>query len=330
MRLQPAWFKTEPVAAKVPEVTALFWVVKISTTAAGEAISDWFGVKHNIKWGFFLDVFMFFSALYLQFRSRRYGAWTYWYLALAIATAGTGVADTMHLVLNLPYGVTSLFWLIVLAAVFFLWNRSEHTLDIHSITTNRREKYYWAVVFATFCSRHGGRATSPPRRSAWATSPRPPSSAASSCIPFVGWKFLNWNSVFAFWFAYVITRPIGASFADYFSKAHNISGADFGDWQTALLFTAIVVVLVAYTAKARYDIQPELQATPGPTRSPAARCPSRPEAEPAPFGFAATPPCRRTPPRGAPVAPHTVEHPRRSSDCIRALLWTPPPSITLR
>ena len=262
MRLQPAWFKTEPLAAKVPEVTALFWVVKISTTAAGEALSDWFGVKHNIKWGFFIDVFMFFSALYLQFRSRRYGAWTYWYLALAIATAGTGVADTMHLVLNLPYGVTSLFWIIVLAAVFFLWNRSEHTLDIHSITTNRREKYYWAVVFATFAL-----GTAVGDFAATTLGLGYLASAAFFCgvilIPFAGWKFLNWNSVFAFWFAYVITRPIGASFADYLSKAHNISGADFGDWQTALLFTAIVFGLVAYTAKARYDIQPELQATPG-------------------------------------------------------------------
>jgi uncharacterized membrane-anchored protein len=72
---------------------------------------------------------------------------------------------------------------------------------------------------------------------------------------------LNWNAVFAFWFAYVITRPIGASFADYLSKGHDISGANFGNWQTALLFTAVVVGLVAYTAKARYDIQPELQAT---------------------------------------------------------------------
>jgi uncharacterized membrane-anchored protein len=262
VRLQPAWLKTEPIAAKVPEVTALFWVVKISTTASGEAISDWIGLKHNIKWGFFLDLFMFFSALYFQFRSRRYGAWTYWYLALAIATAGTGVADTMHLVLNLPYAVTSLFWLIVLAGIFSLWNRSEHTLDFHSITTNRREKYYWAVVMATFClgTAVGDFAATTLHLGYLA-------SAALFCgvmlIPFAGWKLMHWNTVFAFWFAYVLTRPIGASFADYLSKGHDISGANFGDWQSALLLTAVVVALVAYTAKARYDIQPELHATAG-------------------------------------------------------------------
>jgi uncharacterized membrane-anchored protein len=264
VRLQPAWFKTEPVAAKVPEVTALFWVVKISTTAAGEALSDWFGTKHTIKWGFWIDIFMFVTALYFQFRSRRYSAWAYWYLALAIATAGTGVADTMHLVLNLPYGVTSLFWLIVLGAIFFLWNRSEHTLDIHSITTNRREKYYWAVVFATFCL---GTAVGDFAATSLGLGYIASVALFSVVIlvPFAGWKFLSWNSVFAFWFAYVITRPIGASFADLLSKGHDVSGIAFGNWQTAILFTAVVVGLIAYTAKARYDIQPELQAAPGST-----------------------------------------------------------------
>jgi len=254
VRLQPAWLKTEPVAAKVPEVTALFWVVKISTTAAGEAISDWIGLKHNIKWGFFLDVFIFFSALYLQFRARRYNAWTYWYLALAIATAGTGVADTMHLVLNMPYAVTSLFWLIVVGVAFYLWNRSEHTLDFHSITTNRREKYYWSLVLATFCL-----GTAVGDFAATTLHLGYIASAALFCgiilIPFTGWKFMKW-------FAYVLTRPIGASFADYLSKGHDISGAAFGDWQTAFLLTVVVVGLVAYTAKARYDIQPEIPATP--------------------------------------------------------------------
>ena len=74
-------------------------------------------------------------------------------------------------------------------------------------------------------------------------------------IPWAGWKLLDWNWIFSFWFAYVITRPVGASFADYLSKGHQLSGANFGDWQTALVLTAVVVVLVAYTAITRYDIQ---------------------------------------------------------------------------
>jgi uncharacterized membrane-anchored protein len=245
-------FNQQPLAAKVPEVTALFWVIKISTTAAGEAISDMF--VNNKKVGVVVEVSMFGVALFLQFAARRYRAVPYWFLALAIATAGTGVADTMHLVFGMPYAATTVFWLAVLAAAFYLWDRSEHTLDIHSITTNRREKYYWAVVFATFCL---GTAVGD-----FFASTLGLGYIASAVffsvvilIPWAGWRFLNWNGIFSFWFAYVITRPVGASFADYLSKGHNVSGLDFGGWQTALLLTLVVVVLVAYTARARYDIQ---------------------------------------------------------------------------
>jgi uncharacterized membrane-anchored protein len=245
-------FSRQPRAAKVPEITAMFWAIKISTTAAGEAISDMF--VNNKKVGVVVEVSMFVAALFLQFAARRYAAVPYWFLALAIATAGTGVADTMHLVLGMPYGVTSLFWVLVLAAVFYVWNRSEHTLDIHSITTNRREKYYWAVVFATFCL---GTAVGDFVASSLGLGYLASGMFFSLVIlvPWAGWHFLRWNAVFSFWFAYVITRPVGASFADYFSKGHNVSGLDFGDWQTALMFTSIVVVLVAYTAVKRYDIQ---------------------------------------------------------------------------
>jgi uncharacterized membrane-anchored protein len=245
-------FNQQPLAAKVPEVTALFWVIKISTTASGEAISDMF--VNNKKLGVVVEVTFFVVTLFLQFAARRYAAIPYWLLALSIATAGTGVADTMHLVFGMPYAATSLFWLIALAVVFNLWNRSEHTLDIHSITTNRREKYYWAVVFATFCL-----GTAVGDFLATTLGLGYLASALFFCgvilIPWAGWKFLNWNGIFSFWFAYVITRPVGASFADYLSKGHQVSGADFGDWQTALLLTSVVVILVAYTAVKRYDIQ---------------------------------------------------------------------------
>jgi uncharacterized membrane-anchored protein len=246
-------FTQQPVAAKVPEVTVLFWVIKIATTAAGEATSDWLA-SVSVGVGFVVEVALFCSALYLQFRSRRYNAVTYWYLALAIATAGTGVADTMHLTFGLPYAVTTAFWAVVLAAVFFLWDRSEHTLDIHSITTSRREMFYWATVFATFAL-----GTAVGDFTANTLGLGYLSSAVFFCgvilIPWIGWKFLRFNAIFAFWFAYVLTRPVGASFADYFSKGHATSGAGFGNGPTALVLTAIVVVLVAYTAKARYDIQ---------------------------------------------------------------------------
>jgi uncharacterized membrane-anchored protein len=250
-------FGAQPLAAKVPEVTAMFWLIKISTTAAGEAISDMFVNRKAL--GVVVEVSMFAAALFLQFAARRYAAVPYWFLALAIATAGTGVADTMHLVLGMPYAVTSAFWLAVLGVVFFVWYRSERTLDIHSITTNRREKFYWAVVFATFCLGTAlGDFTATTLGLGYLASAL--FFTGVILVPWVGWRHLHWNAVFSFWFAYVITRPVGASIADYFSKGHDLSGIAFGDWQTALVLTLVVVVLVGYTAKARDDIQgPDLE-----------------------------------------------------------------------
>ena len=138
-----------PVAAKVPEIILVFWVVKILTTAGGEATSDYLKTYGNIGGGG-TEVVMFVVGLALQFGTRRYRAFAYWFLAYAIATFGTGVADFLHLDVHIPYAGTTLLWAVVLAAIFAIWHRSEGTLSIHSITTQRREAFYWATVFATF------------------------------------------------------------------------------------------------------------------------------------------------------------------------------------
>ncbi len=139
----------EPVAAKVPEILLVFWVTKILTTAGGEAASDYFKTLGNVKGGG-IEVVLFVVGLALQFGTRRYRALAYWFLAYAIAIIGTGVADFQHLDLHLPYAATTVLWAVILLAVFWCWHRTEGTLSIHSITTTRRECFYWATVFATF------------------------------------------------------------------------------------------------------------------------------------------------------------------------------------
>ncbi len=139
----------EPLAAKVPEITFMFWVIKILTTAGGEAVSDYLALGNRMT-GAVVETGVLLIGLVWQFRTRRYTAAAYWFLAYAIAIFGTGVSDALHLFVGIPYAGTSLLWAVVLAAVFWLWNRSEGTLSIHSIVTRRRESYYWAVVFATF------------------------------------------------------------------------------------------------------------------------------------------------------------------------------------
>ena len=139
----------EPLAAKVPEITALFWVIKILTTGMGEATSD-FLAQGNLVVAGVAGFAGFAVALWLQFRVRRYSAVVYWLAVAMVAVFGTMAADGLHVGLGIPYLATTIFYAALLALVLYRWHRSEGTLSIHSITTRRRETYYWLTVLATF------------------------------------------------------------------------------------------------------------------------------------------------------------------------------------
>jgi uncharacterized membrane-anchored protein len=255
-------FLPEPVAAKVPEITLAFWVIKLLTTAGGEATSDYLSLGSHLT-GAAVETGILVIGLTWQFRVRRYTAAAYWFLAYAIAIFGTGVADTLHLVVGIPYAGTTLLWAVVLAGVFAAWYRSERTLSIHSVITRRREAFYWATVFATFAlgtalgdftavSLHLGYFSSVVLF------------FVVIMIPAVAWRGLGLNAVLAFWSAYVVTRPLGASVADYVSKSRSLSGLGFGDGRTALIATVAVAIGVACLALTRTGIQsPAGQVTPG-------------------------------------------------------------------
>jgi uncharacterized membrane-anchored protein len=251
-----------PVAAKVPEVIFVFWVVKILTTAGGEATSDYLKTYGNFVGGG-LEVLVIVLGLLLQFGTRRYRAFAYWFLAFAIAITGTGVSDFLHLDVHIPYAGTTLLWAVVLGAIFWVWQRNEGTLSIHSITTQRREAYYWATVFATFALGTAlGDFTAISLNLGYLDSGI--FFTIVILIPALAhWQF-GLNGIAAFWMSYVVTRPLGASFADYISKSKHASGLGFGDGPTALAFAVAVFVLVAYLALARPDIQ-------RPPRAPAAQ-----------------------------------------------------------
>ena len=238
----------------MPEITFLFWVIKILTTCGGEAVSDYLA-QGNRQVGAVVEIGLMAIALVWQFRTRRYTAAAYWFLAYAIAIFGTGVSDALHLFVGIPYAGTTLLWAVVLALVFWLWYRSEGTLSIHSIFTRRREAYYWAVVFATFAL---GTALGDFTASVLGLG-----YLASGImfffiilIPAVAWSRFGLNPIAAFWFAYVVTRPLGASFADYFGRPHSLSGIGFGSGRLAVIVAVIVAILVGYLAVTRRDIQP--------------------------------------------------------------------------
>ena len=243
----------EPIAAKVPEITLMFWVVKILTTCGGEAVSDYLALGSRLVGGA-VETGLLVIGLVWQFRTRRYVAAAYWFLAYAIAIFGTGVSDALHLFVGIPYAGTTLLWAVVLALVFWLWHRSEGTLSIHSIVTQRREAYYWAVVFATFALGTAlGDFTATVLRLGY---------LASGImfffvilIPAVAWSRFGLNAIAAFWFAYVVTRPLGASFADYFGRPHSLSGAGFGSGRVAVIVAIAVAACVGYLAVTRHDIE---------------------------------------------------------------------------
>jgi uncharacterized membrane-anchored protein len=246
-------FFPAPVAAKVPEVILLFWIVKILTTAGGEVTSDYLKKYGNFGGGG-TEVALFVIALVLQFGTRRYRAFAYWSLAYAIAIGGTGLSDFLHLDVHIPYAGTTILWAVILGVVFWIWYRSEGTLSIHSITTQRREGFYWAVVFATFALGTAlGDFTATSLKMGYLDSGI--FFLVVILLPALAWWRFGLNSVAAFWMAYVVTRPLGASFSDWISKPSSLTGLGFGNGQTALVIAVVVLVLVSYLALTRPDIQ---------------------------------------------------------------------------
>lgn len=233
--------------SKVPPViTAGFWVAKILGTGMGEATSDWLHIDiSSLFVGAAIGVVAFVVAMVLQFAVRHYVSWIYWVAVSIVAVVGTMGADGMHLILGIPYWATSSFWLIVLAVLFFVWYRLEHTLSIHSIVTPRREVFYWLTVIATFdLGTAVGDLTAVTFHLGYL--PSGILFTAGICIPLIAWRFFRMNAVFAFWFAYVLTRPLGASFADWLAWPRSAGGLALGHGPVAVVGAVLLFLCVLY------------------------------------------------------------------------------------
>ena len=172
---------------------------------------------------------------------------------MMVAVFGTMAADGIHDGASIPYSVTTPVFAAIVAAIFLVWYRSEGTLSIHSINTRRREAFYWTAVLAP--SRSAPRpATSPRTRSTSDSGPRRCCSRSSSPIPASRWWRFNLNPIVAFWAAYVVTRPLGASFADGFSKPTN-GGLGLGDGVVSAIALVVFIALVAYVTVTKRDVQ---------------------------------------------------------------------------
>jgi uncharacterized membrane-anchored protein len=239
-------------AAKVPEITVLFWVIKIFTTGMGEAASDYLGNTNLVLAGV-IGVGGLGLTLRWQLRTERYDAAAYWSAVAMVAVFGTMAADLLHVILGLSYAVTTPFYAVALTVVLTWWYRSEGTLSIHSITTRRRELFYWATVLTSFAlGTAAGDLTAATLGLGFLDSGF--LFGAMILAPLVAWK-LGLNEVTAFWAAYILTRPLGASFADWVGKPPSLSGLGDGDGTVTWTSLAAIVVLVAWVAFRGHGIQ---------------------------------------------------------------------------
>jgi uncharacterized membrane-anchored protein len=184
---------------------------------------------------------------------RRYLAWTYWFAVVMVGVFGTMAADVLHVGFGVPYFASTALYAVVLVAVFTTWQRTERDLSIHSIVTPRREAFYWAAVVATFALGTAvGDLTAVTFHLGYFFSMV--LFAGLITIPAIGYRWFNWNAIFAFWFAYVLTRPLGASFADWVGKPSNVGGLGVGDGRVSLVLTVVIVIFVAFLAVTRKDV----------------------------------------------------------------------------
>src|SRR6202171_1344491 len=210
----------------------------------GEAASDYLLNTVGLV-GFGIGLAGFASALLVQFRTRRYNVFAYWAAVMMVAVFGTMAADVAHHHLGVSFGMSTLFCALAVAATFWAWHRSENTLSIHSITTRRREVFYWLTVSFTFAlGTAAGDLTASQLHFGFVGSIV--LFAVVMAVPALGcWRF-RLNSVIAFWWAYIVTRPLGASVADWLRQPHKSGGLAYGDGPVDALMLAFCLVLMIF------------------------------------------------------------------------------------
>jgi len=237
---------------KVPEVTLSFWIIKIMATTVGETAADFLNTNLNLgltRTSVFMGVMMLL-ALLMQMRVRRYVPAVYWVAVVLISVVGTLITDNITDHLGVPLQVTTSIFASGLAAVFVAWYTSERTLSIHTIFTTKRELWYWLAILLTFAlGTAAGDLLAETLQLGY----------AKSAIVFGGGialvttvhYLLGLNAILAFWIAYVLTRPFGASFGDLLSQPHENGGLGLGTVGTSAIFLTVIVALVFFMTRAQ-------------------------------------------------------------------------------
>jgi len=252
----PLTASTKLTLRKVPEITLIFWIVKLLSTAMGEATSDFLVFRINPYLAVTLGGVGLLVALLLQFSVKKYIPWRYWFTVVMVSVFGTMAADGLHIQLGVPYAVSTPFFAAVLAVVFIVWYLSEKNLSIHSINNRRRELFYWATVMATFAlGTAAGDLTANTAGLGYFSAGL--LFAVLFAVPAIAYWRFGLNEIAAFWTAYILTRPLGASFADWMGKGTNIGGLGWGDGHVSIVLTILIAFCIVYMTKSRQEAKRE-------------------------------------------------------------------------
>ena len=235
----PGWLN------KVPQVTLSFWIIKIMSTTVGETGADYLavnaGLGQAVTGGAMAALLAF--ALFTQLRAQRYVPWLYWLTVVLVSIVGTQITDALTDGLGVSLYLSTAAFAVALAAIFWLWYRREGTLSIRTIYTRRRELFYWAAILCTFAL---GTAAGDLATEALGLGFLLGVVVFGGLIGLVMAAYhLGANTVLAFWIAYILTRPMGASLGDLLSQAQIYGGLGLGATVTSVVFLAVIVALVA-------------------------------------------------------------------------------------
>ncbi len=243
-----------PMLNKVPQVTLIFWIVKMMSTTIGETGADY--LSASLKLGLIVTSAvtgtLLLLALAAQFRTRRYVPAIYWLTVVLISTFGTLVTDTLVDDFGVSLVTTTVIFGAALVATFALWYASERSLSIHTIITSRREGFYWLAILCTFAlGTAAGDLMAEGLGLGYATSVL----VYAGLIALVALAFYasKMNAVLAFWLAYIFTRPLGASLGDWLTQPASNGGLGLGTYETTTVFIAAIAGLVMYMTLTRFD-----------------------------------------------------------------------------
>jgi uncharacterized membrane-anchored protein len=242
----PRWF-LETVAGKVPEVTLLFWVIKILSTTVGETGADYLSVHVGLGATATMGIMTLAlaAALAMQVRQRRLVPWLYWVTVVLVSVVGTQITDVLTDRLGVSLYVSTAVFSVALAALFIVWYRVERTVSINEIVTRRREAFYWGAILITFAlgTAAGDLAT---EALGLGFTVGTMVFMAMIAVIAIAWR-AGANAVLCFWITYILTRPLGASMGDLLAQAREYGGMGLGTSATSVVFLIVISALVAWS-----------------------------------------------------------------------------------